>query len=75
MRYSVVVACAAAFAALACGRKPEEPGTTGEFQNDPGWGAIVGTGANSRGAKFLNFYHFSPCRDRLVLVDIDENAQ
>lgn len=52
-----------------------EPGTTGEFQNDPGWGAIVGTGVNSKGAKFLNFYHFSPCGDRLVLVDIDENAQ
>lgn len=52
-----------------------EPGATGEFQNDPGWGAIVGTGANSKGAKFLNFYHFSPCRDRLVLVDVDENAQ
>ncbi len=52
-----------------------EPGTTGEFQNGPGWGAIVGTGANSKGAKFLNFYWFTPCRDRLVLVTVSENPQ
>jgi hypothetical protein len=52
-----------------------EPGTTGEFQNGPGWGAIVGTGANSKGAKFLNFYWFTPCREKLVLVAISENPQ
>lgn len=52
-----------------------EPGTTGEFQNGPGWGAIVGKGANSKGAKFTNFYWFSPCGERLVLVAISENPQ
>ena len=52
-----------------------EPGTTGEFQNDPGWGAIVGQGVNSKGAKFTNFYWFTPCRERLVLVAISENPQ
>lgn len=52
-----------------------EPGTTGEFQNGPAHGAIVGTGTNSKGAKFLNFYWFTPCRDELVLVAIMENPQ
>ena len=52
-----------------------EPGTTGEFQNGPAFGAIVGTGANSKGAKFLNFYWFTPCRDKLVLVTIMESPQ
>lgn len=52
-----------------------EPGTTGEFQNGPGWGAIVGTGANSKGAKFLNFYRFTPCREKLALTGISENPQ
>lgn len=52
-----------------------EPGTTGEFQNGPGWGAIVGTGANSKGAKFLNFYRFTPCREKLALVGLYENPQ
>ena len=75
MRYSVVVACAAAFAALACGRKPEEPGTDGRVSERPGVGRDRRNRRQLPGAKFLNFYHFSPCRDRLVLVDIDENAQ
>jgi len=52
-----------------------EPGTTGEFQNGPGHGAIVGTGTNSKGAKYLNFYWFTPCLDKLVLVTISENPQ
>jgi len=30
---------------------------------------------NSKGAKFINFYHFAPCRERLVLVSISENPQ
>lgn len=51
------------------------PGTTGEFQNGPGWGAIVGSGANSKGAKFTNFYWFTPCRERLVLVALNESPQ
>jgi hypothetical protein len=35
----------------------------------------VGTGANPKGAKFLNFYWFTPCREKLVLVAISENPQ
>ncbi len=52
-----------------------EPGTTGEFQNGPGTGGIVGTGANSKGAKFLNYYTFAPCNGKLVLSSIGENPQ
>ncbi len=51
------------------------PGETGEFQNAPGYGGIVGTGVNSKGAKFLNFYEFTPCEGSLVLTSIGENAQ
>ena len=52
-----------------------EPGTTGEFQSAPGYGAITGEGVNSKGEKFTNFYWFTPCRERLVLTNIYENAQ
>lgn len=52
-----------------------EPGTTGEFQNGPGTGGITGAGANSRGAKFLNYYTFAPCAGKLVLSGIGENPQ
>jgi hypothetical protein len=52
-----------------------EPGTTGEFQSDPGYGAITAEGVNSRGAKFTNFYWFTPCQGRMVLTNIYENAQ
>ncbi|MEO8430256.1 MAG: hypothetical protein ABI592_02020 [Acidobacteriota bacterium] len=52
-----------------------QPGTTGEFQNGPGIGGVTGVGANSKGAKFLNYYSFAPCGDRLVLISIGENPQ
>ena len=52
-----------------------EPGTTGEFQSDPGYGAITAEGVNSKGEKFINFYWFTPCQGRLVLTNIYENAQ
>ena len=52
-----------------------EPGKTGEFQSDPGYGGITAEGANSRGEKFTNFYVFTPCQGRLVLTTIYENAQ
>jgi hypothetical protein len=42
------------------------PGTRGgEFQNDPGYGAVAVT--NCKGANFVNFW-FTPCRDKLVLI-------
>lgn len=52
-----------------------EPGETGEFQNAPGSAGIVGTGKNSKGEKFLNYYTFAPCAGRLVLVGVGENPQ
>ena len=51
------------------------PGTTGEFQGHPGYGAITGEGVNSRKEKFINFYWFTPCEGRLVLTNIYENPQ
>ena len=52
-----------------------KPGTTGEFQGYPGYGAITGEGVNSKKQKFINFYWFSPCEGRLVLTNIYENEQ
>ena len=52
-----------------------EPGTTGELQTYPGYGAVTGEGVNSKGAKFINFYWFTPCEGRLVLTNIFENEQ
>lgn len=52
-----------------------EPGTTGEFQSDPGYGGITAEGTNSKGEKFTNFYVFTPCQGRLVLTTIYQNAQ
>ena len=52
-----------------------KPGSTGEFQSDPGYGAISASGANSKGAKFINYYWFTPCGERLVLTSISENPQ
>jgi hypothetical protein len=52
-----------------------KPGTTGEFQGYPGYGAITGEGVNSKKEKFINFYWFTPCEGRLVLTNIYENEQ
>jgi hypothetical protein len=52
-----------------------KPGTTGEFQGYPGYGAITGEGVNSKKEKFINFYWFTPCEGRLVLTNIYENPQ
>ena len=52
-----------------------KPGTTSEFQGYPGYGAIAGTGTNSKNEKFINFYWFTPCEGRLVLTNIYENPQ
>jgi hypothetical protein len=52
-----------------------KPGKTGETQTYPGYGALMGEGANSKKAKFNNFYWFTPCEGRLVLTNIYENPQ
>jgi len=52
-----------------------QPGKTGEIQTYPGYGAVTGEGVNSKKAKFINFYWFTPCEGRLVLTNIYENPQ
>lgn len=49
--------------------------TPDEFQSRPGYGAVRGEGTNSKGAKFVNYYWFTPCGEKLVLVAITENPQ
>ena len=47
-----------------------------EFSSRPGTGYVRIAGANAKGRKFANYYHFAPCRaDRLTLVFIAENPQ
>lgn len=52
-----------------------KPGTANEFQSDAGYGAVRGEGANSKGAKFINYYWFSLCEGKLVLFSVTENPQ
>lgn len=52
-----------------------KPGAPDEFQNGAGYGAVSGSGANSKGKKFINFYWFAPCLQNLVLTGISENPQ
>ena len=52
-----------------------KPGKPGEFQNAPGQGAVRTEGTNSKKAKFINYYSFTPCEGRLVLTNIYENPQ
>ncbi|MEO8347407.1 MAG: HEAT repeat domain-containing protein [Acidobacteriota bacterium] len=52
-----------------------KPGTADEFQSDAGYGAVRGEGANSKGAKFINYYWFSLCQGKLVLFSVTENPQ
>ena len=52
-----------------------QPGKSGEIQTYPGYGAVTGEGVNSKKAKFINFYWFTPCEGRLVLTNIYENPQ
>jgi hypothetical protein len=49
------------------------PGIPGDFTARPGAAYVRTEGVNSKGRKFANFYHFAPCGDHLVLVDIAEN--
>jgi hypothetical protein len=46
-----------------------------EFSAKPGTAYIRIEGANAKGKKFANYYHFAPCVDHLVLVSIAENPQ
>src|SRR5436190_11146974 len=50
-------------------------GTPGEFTAKAGTAYLRVEGTNSKGKKFVNFYHFAPCGERLVLVSISENPQ
>jgi len=46
-----------------------------EFSAKPGTAYVRAEGVNSKGKKFANYYHFTPCGERLVLVSIAENPQ
>ncbi|MBA2260765.1 MAG: hypothetical protein H0W18_17905 [Acidobacteria bacterium] len=52
-----------------------KPGAAGELEARQGHGAVQGEGANSKGAKFINYYWFAPCQGKLVLYSITENPQ
>ena len=52
-----------------------KPGTAGEFENRGGHGGVRSEGANSKGAKFINYYWFAPCQGKLVLYSITLNPQ
>ena len=52
-----------------------DPGNTGEFQTGAGYGSVGAEGRNSKDAKFINYYWFNPCGEKLVLVSISENPQ
>jgi hypothetical protein len=51
------------------------PSAPNEFSAKPGTAYMRVEGANAKGKKFVNFYHFMPCADHLVLVSIAENPQ
>ena len=52
-----------------------KPGAAGEFDSGPGWASISASGTTSKGAKFINYYWFTPCGEKLVLTSISENPQ
>lgn len=54
---------------------PEAPKGSEETEMHPGDGYIRGEGANSAGAKFINYYYLVPCGERLLLGMIGENPQ
>lgn len=54
---------------------PETPKGTEETEMHTGEGYVRGEGANSAGAKFINYYYLVPCGDRLLLGMIGENPQ
>jgi hypothetical protein len=52
-----------------------KPGNAEEFDSGPGWGSLSASGKNSNGAKFINYYFFTTCGQKLVLTMIGENPQ
>jgi hypothetical protein len=54
---------------------PETPKEAEETEMNPGAGYFRAEGANSAGAKFINYYYLVPCGDRLLLGMIAENPQ
>ena len=52
-----------------------KPGAAAEADARQGHGAVGGEGANSKGAKFINYYWFAPCQGKLVLYSVTENPQ
>lgn len=50
-----------------------EPGVPEEFYPDAG--RVGAKGKDPKGAAFFNFYQFTPCGEKLVLVAIGENPQ
>lgn len=54
---------------------PEMSKEAEETEMHPGEGYVRAEGANSKGAKFINYYYLVPCGDRLLLGMIGENPQ
>jgi hypothetical protein len=54
---------------------PETPKGAEETEMHPGEGYVRGEGANSAGAKFINYYYLVPCGERRLLGMIGENPQ
>lgn len=52
-----------------------EPGDIEEPQAWGGRGGVLGSGKNSKGEAFANYYEFVPCGDRMVLFSIGLNPQ
>jgi len=50
-----------------------KPGAAGEFSSGAGWASIRADGTNSKGKKFVNYYWFTPCGEKLVLTQVSEN--
>ena len=55
--------------------QPETPKGEEETEMHTGEGYVRAEGANSAGAKFINYYYLVPCGDRLLLGMIGENPQ
>jgi hypothetical protein len=51
------------------------PGEDIEVEPRQGHGTVRAEGANSKGAKFVNYYWFAPCQGKLVLYSVTENPQ
>ena len=51
------------------------PGAPGETDVRAGHGYVQAEGANSKGAKFINYYWFASCQGKPLLYSITENPQ